>query len=200
MSNMQYSCIDKQLEELIFILKENHPLMEMLEYIAELQLPNFYIAAGCVFQTVWNYQDGRDLNYEVKDLDVIYYHPGDLSIDTDMKYYEMIQEYARSHSIPYGVDVSNEARMHLWKEKKEGEKVLPYQNSEDAIGRWIATVHAIGITLEDGNIKVYAPYGLSDIFSRTIRPIKHSGNSKELYNKKVMGWKNRFSKLTVVEW
>lgn len=197
---MQYSCIDKQLEELIFILKENHPLMEMLEYIAELQLPNFYIAAGCVFQTVWNYQDGRDLNYEVKDLDVIYYHPGDLSIDTDMKYYEMIQEYARSHSIPYGVDVSNEARMHLWKEKKEGEKVLPYQNSEDAIGRWIATVHAIGITLEDGNIKVYAPYGLSDIFSRTIRPIKHSGNSKELYNKKVMGWKNRFSKLTVVEW
>ena len=197
---MQYSCIDKQLEELIFILKENHPLMEMLEYIAELQLPNFYIAAGCVFQTVWNYQDGRDLNYEVKDLDVIYYHPWDLSIDTDMKYYEMIQEYARSHSIPYGVDVSNEARMHLWKEKKEGEKVLPYQNSEDAIGRWIATVHAIGITLEDGNIKVYAPYGLSDIFSRTIRPIKHSGNSKELYNKKVMGWKNRFSKLTVVEW
>ena len=197
---MQYSCIDKQLEELISILKENYPLMEMLEYIAELRLPNFYIAAGCVFQTVWNYQDGRDLNYEVKDLDVIYYHPWDLSIDTDMKYYEMIQEYARSHSIPYGVDVSNEARMHLWKEKKEGEKVLPYQNSEDAIGRWIATVHAIGITLEDGNIKVYAPYGLSDIFSRTIRPIKHSGNSKELYNKKVMGWKNRFSKLTVVEW
>ena len=200
MSNMQYSCIDKQLEELIFILKKNHPLMEMLEYIAELRLPNFYIAAGCVFQTVWNYQDGRDLNYEVKDLDVIYYHPEDLSIDTDMKYYEMIQEYARSHSIPYEVDVSNEARMHLWKEKKEGEKVLPYQNSEDAIGRWIATVHAIGITIEDGNIKVYAPYGLSDIFSRTIRPIKHSSNSKELYNKKVTGWQNRFSKLTVVEW
>lgn len=90
--------------------------------------------------------------------------------------------------------------MHLWKEKKEGEKVLPYQNSEDAIGRWIATVHAIGITLEDGNIKVYAPYGLSDIFSRTIRPIRHSDNSKELYNKKVTGWQNRFSKLTVVEW
>lgn len=200
MSNMQYSCIDKQLEELISILKKNHPLMEMLEYIAELRLPNFYIAAGCVFQTVWNYQDGRDLNYEVKDLDVIYYNPENLSIDTDMKYYEMIQEYARSHSIPYEVDVSNEARMHLWKEKKESEKVLPYQNSEDAIGRWIATVHAIGITIEDGNIKVYAPYGLSDIFSRTIRPIKHSGNSKELYNKKVTGWQNRFSKLTVVEW
>ena len=46
---MQYSCIDKQLEELISILKENYPLMEMLEYIAELRLPNFYIAAGCVF-------------------------------------------------------------------------------------------------------------------------------------------------------
>lgn len=197
---MLYCCLDQQLEELITILKKNQMLMEMLDYISKLQLPNFYIAAGSIFQTIWNYQDGRDLNYEIKDLDVIYYNSEDLSIDTDMKYYEMIQEYARSHNISYEVDISNEARMHLWKEKKEGGKVLPYKNSEDAIDRWIATVHAIGITLEGGSIKVYAPYGLSDIFSRTIRPIKHSGNSKELYNKKVNDWKKRFSKLTVIDW
>ena len=51
------------------------------------------------------------------------------------------------------------------------------------MSKWIATVHAIGITKINGNIKVYAPYGLSDIYSRTIRPIKHNGNSKELYDK-----------------
>ena len=39
------------------------------------------------------------------------------------------------------------------------------------MSKWIATVHAIGITKINGNIKVYAPYGLSDIYSRTIRPI-----------------------------
>ena len=200
MINMQYSCIDEQLKELISILKKNHSLMDMLEYIAELHLPNFYIAAGSIFQTVWNYQDGRDLNYEIKDLDIIYYNADDLSVDADMKYYKMIQDYARSRGITYAIDVSNEARMHLWKEDKEGGNIRPYKNSEDAISRWIATVNAIGITLEEGNIKVYAPYGISDIFSRTIRPIKHDSNSKELYDKKALGWKKRFSKLTVIEW
>ena len=41
-----------------------------------------------------------------------------------------------------------------------------------------ATVHAIDITKANNEIKVYAPCGLSDIFSKTIRPIKHKGNSK----------------------
>ena len=80
------------------------------------------------------------------------------------------------------------------------ENIDQYQNSEDAIAKWIATVHAIGITKENGQIKVYAPYGLSDIFSRTIRPIKHKGNSQELYNKKVASWQSRFSNLNIIEW
>ena len=53
---------------------------------------------------------------------------------------------------------------------------------------------------ENDNIKVYAPYGLSDIFSRTIRPIKHKDNSKELYDKKVASWQKRFEKLNIIEW
>lgn len=197
---MEYLSVDKQLEELVSILKKNSQLIKMLEYIFTLHLPNFYIAAGSVFQTIWNYQDGRDLNYEIKDLDVIYYNLDDLSVDTDMKYYEMIQAYARSCGFSYEIDVSNEARMHLWKEEQEGVKIEPYKSSEDAIDRWIATVHAIGITLDNGDIKVYAPYGLSDIFSRTIRPIKHRNNYKELYNKKVSAWQKRFSNLNVIEW
>ena len=91
--------------------------------------------------------------------------------------------------------------MHLWKmEHGQGEKVKPYKNSEDAMSKWIATVHAIGITKENNKIKVYAPYGLSDIFSKTIRPIKHDGNSKELYDKKVADWSERFNNLTIIEW
>lgn len=68
------------------------------------------------------------------------------------------------------------------------ENIDKYQNSEDII------------TKENGQIKVYAPYGLSDIFSRTIRPIKHKGNSQELYNKKVASWQSRFSNLNIIEW
>ena len=101
----------------------------------------------------------------------------------------------------YEVYVSNEARMHLWKmEHGQGKNVEQYKNSEDAISKWIAIVHAIGITKVNDNIKIYAPYGFSDIYSRTIRPIIHNGNSKESYNKKEASWKKRFDHLNIIKW
>ena len=103
-------------------------------------------------------------------------------------------------NINYEFDVHNEARMHLWKKENENKNINQYKNSEDAIDKWIATVHSIGITKENSEIKIYAPYGLSDIFSRTIRPIKHNANSKELYEKKVQSWSKRFDNLNIIEW
>lgn len=198
---MQYKSINNQLDILIYILKKNKELMEMLDYIAELKLPNFYIAAGSIFQTVWNYYDGKELNYGIKDIDIIYFDNNDISIEKDLEYYNIIKNYAKKRNLNYEIDVSNEARMHLWKmEQSQGNNLKPYKNSEDAISKWIATIHAIGITKENNQIKVYAPYGLSDIFSKTIRPIKHNGNSKELYNKKVSSWNKRFKGLTIIEW
>lgn len=198
---MQYKNMNDQLDMFISILEKNKELMAMLDYISELNLPNFYIAAGSVFQTIWNYYDNRELNYGIKDIDVIYFNNNDLSVEKDLEYYNIINNYAKSKGFNYEIDVSNEARMHLWKmEHNQGENIEPYKNSEDAISKWIATVHAIGITKENDQIKVYAPYGLSDIFSKTIRPIKHNENSKELYDKKVAGWKERFNNLNIIEW
>lgn len=197
---MENQCLDMQLSTFISILEKNKQLMMVLDYISNLSLPNFYIAAGSVFQTIWNYYDGNDLNCGIKDIDVIYYNPDDLSIDADLLYYEKIHSFVEKNHLPYLVDVSNEARMHLWKEKKEGVRVRPYRSSEDAISRWIATVHAVGITKSGNHLQVFAPYGLSDIFSRTIRPIKHEGNSKELYEKKANSWRQRFPNVHIVPW
>ena len=174
--------------------------MDVLNYIDSLKLPNYYIAAGSVFQTVWNYYDNIDLNYNIKDIDIIYYDNSDLSVEADIKYYQLIDEYCKSKGYKYEIDVSNEARMHLWKKEKYNIDVEPYINSEDAIDKWIATVHAIGITKKDNNIKIYAPYGLSDIFSKTIRPIKHKYNTKEIYDKKANSWNERFNDLNIIEW
>ena len=198
---MNYKTISEQYETFISILEKNKDLMAVLDYITELKLPNFYIAAGSVFQTIWNYYDGNDLNFGIKDIDVIYYNNSDLSVEKDLEYYNIINTYIKAKGFNYEVDVSNEARMHLWKiEHNQGDNVEQYKNSEVAMSKWIATVHAIGITKVNDNIKIYAPYGLSDIYSRTIRPIKHNGNSKELYDKKVASWQNRFDNLNIIEW
>lgn len=198
--NMCYTSLDEQIENALFILNKNNELMDILDYVSTLNLPNFYIAAGSIFQTIWNYYDNKHLNYGIKDIDVIYYNDNDISVNTDLKYYDLINDYCKSKGYNYEIDVSNEARMHLWKKEKMNVEIKPYINSEDAISRWIATVHSIGITKENDNIKIYAPYGLSDIYSRTIRPIKHMDNSKKIYDKKVESWSQRFDNLTVIEW
>lgn len=197
---MRYKSIMEQNKEFISILKQNKELMIMLDYIEKLKLPNYYIAAGAIFQTIWNYYDNKSLNHNIKDIDIIYFDKNDLSVENDMQYYEKIKNYSDTMGFNYEIDISNEARMHLWKKEKNNVDIAPYINSEDAIDKWIATVHAIGITKENNIISIYAPYGLSDIFSRTIRPIKHNGNSKELYYKKVNSWKERFDNLTIVKW
>lgn len=195
---MKYKCISEQNEKFVSIIKKNKDLMLILDYIESLNLPNFYIAAGAVFQTIWNYYDNKPLNYNIKDIDIIYYDSNNLSKEDEKKLEYSISQYFKDMN--YEFDVHNEARMHLWKKENENKNIDQYKNSEDAIDQWIATVHAIGITKKNDNIEVYAPYGLSDIFSRTIRPIKHKANSEELYNKKAIAWKNRFDNLNIIEW
>ena len=197
---MRYKSINEQNETFIKIIKQNSDLVTILDYIYDLKLPNFYIAAGSVFQTIWNYYDNKPLNFGIKDIDIIYYDPINLSKESEQKLEKTIEDYLKKTGLNYELDIHNEARMHLWKKDNENKNIDQYKNSEDAIDQWIATVHAIGITKENNEIKVYAPYGLSDIFSKTIRPIKHKNNSKELYNKKVASWQKRFENLNIVEW
>lgn len=197
---MRYKSINEQNETFIKIIKQNSDLVTILDYIYELKLPNFYIAAGSVFQTIWNYYDNKPLNFGIKDIDIIYYDPINLSKESEQKLEKTIEDHFKKAGLNYELDIHNEARMHLWKKDNENKNIDQYKNSEDAIDQWIATVHVIGITKENNEIKVYAPYGLSDIFSKTIRPIKHKNNSKELYNKKVASWQKRFENLNIVEW
>lgn len=197
---IQYENISKQNEFFIEILKRNTSLMKVLDFIDKLNLSNYYIAAGSVFQTIWNYFDDVDLNNNIKDIDVIYYDNTNLDVNKDIEICNKIVEFCNNNDLNYEIDVSNEARMHLWKKVHENKNVEQYKNSEDAINHWIANIHAIGITKINNEIKVYAPFGLSDIYSRTIRPIKHKYNSKELYDKKVKSWSSRFDNLNIVEW
>lgn len=197
---MQYKTIDEQLKQAIFILKQNNELMDILDYIYKLKLPNFYIASGSIFQTIWNYYDNLPLNNNIKDIDIIYYNKDDISVEKDLEYYNIINNYRLSKGYNFGIDVSNEARMHLWKKERLNKDVEPYINSEDAIGKWVATVNSIGLTKDEDGLKIYAPYGLSDIYSKTIRPIKHKYNNENIYKKKVKSWSKRFNNLNVVEW
>ncbi len=165
--------------------------MQIVDEVSHLELKNWYIAAGCVFQTIWNFQDGKSLMSGVHDIDLVYFDSENQSIKFDKN---LEQKLSKQFSCEF--DVHNEAYMHLW----QGRNIAPYTSCENAIKRWIATTHAIGITGNSSELQFFAPYGLSDIFDKNVKPIVHADNSRELYDANVIKWQARFDGLTVYPW
>ena len=70
--------IDIQINILKEILFKNEKLLQTLEVLEEYakenpRFKNYYLGAGGVNQTVFNYYHGYDLNYGIKDFDIVYY-------------------------------------------------------------------------------------------------------------------------------
>ena len=55
------------------------------------------------------------------------------------------------------------------------------------------------IVKENGKLVVCCPYGLNDLFSMTIRPVKRYMDKKS-YDERCQRWKNKWDKLNIVEW
>lgn len=193
--------IDEQIEVLGQILRQNERLMAVLKILEEYSLENpdfkdYYLGAGGINQTVFNYYHGYDLNYGIKDFDIVYF-------DSDESYDKedvIIKELSsRLTNIDVEFDIKNQARVYIWYNKKYGTNRLPYKSVEDSIASWGATVTCIGVRLEDGKFKIFCPYGLNDIFSMTIRPVKKDF-TKEQYDSRAKRWKDKWEKLTILKW
>ena len=50
---------------------------------AEQALPNWYLGAGGIAQTVWNLQHGVEPAVGIKDYDLVHFDPADLSVEAD---------------------------------------------------------------------------------------------------------------------
>src|SRR4051812_43114526 len=110
--------VDEQLDALRATLARNTLLMEVLARAAKLDLPGWYLTAGCVFQTVWNVVTDRPPTEGIKDYDLFYFDDSDLSWDAEN---EVIQTGEDAFSnLPAAVEIRNEARVHLWYEDHFG--------------------------------------------------------------------------------
>ncbi|MBQ3511219.1 MAG: nucleotidyltransferase family protein [Bacilli bacterium] len=193
--------IDVQIEILKEILYKNEKLVETLKVLEEYaknnpKFRNYYVGAGGVNQTVFNYYHGYDINYGIKDFDIVYY-------DNDESYEAediIIKDLERKLShIDTSFDIKNQGRVYIWYNEKYGTNRDKYTSVEDAISSWGATVTCIGVRLENNELKVYCPYGLNDIFSMIIRPVKKDFE-KESYIKRASKWKEKWKKLKIIKW
>lgn len=198
--------LHKQLAHLRTVLSSNQTLVEVLTRAATLELPNWYLAAGAVSQTIWNHVSHMPVETGIHDYDLVYFDDSDLSYEAEDAVIKSSE--ALFASIPRGpgqekveVEIRNQARVHLWYEKRFGLPLdPPHTSSEAAIDTWITTSAQIGVRLEPGGEwSVYAPRGLSDFFNMHVRPETRLG-SRQAYDDKVNRWKQIWPELKVDPW
>jgi len=169
----------------------------ILDRVPALELPGWYLGAGCVTQTVWNALHGFDPRFGIKDYDLIYFDRHDLSERAE----KAVEAIADRLVTELGVrlDVTNEARVHLWYEARFGRPIEPYESSEDAIATWPTTATSVGVRRSSGAFEVCAPFGLEDLFNMIVRPNKRLV-SRDDYEAKAKRWALMWPRLTVLAW
>jgi hypothetical protein len=83
----------------------------LCERLATLRLPQCHLVAGCLYQTFWNWLSGRPLDFGIKDYDVFYFQPDDLSWDAEDAVIRRVR--AETAELGIEVEVKNQASSPL---------------------------------------------------------------------------------------
>jgi len=152
------------------IVRATPNLMRVMQVVRGLDLPDWLIMSGAIYQPVLNNLTGRDPDYGIKDYDLAYFDASDTSYDAEDV---VIRRVAAAFAPPLRemVEVRNQARVHLWFEGKFGEPYAPLTRSAEALERFVSSSFAVGVRLEaDDALTVVAPFGLDDLFALRLRP------------------------------
>ncbi|KAF6811562.1 FAD binding domain protein [Colletotrichum sojae] len=191
--------LDEQLAHLRTVLSTNKTLLAVLERAATLNLPNWYLAGGAPSQTIWNFVSGKHPETGIHDYDLVYFDPADLSYEAEDAAIRA-GEHVFADVPAAEIEIRNQARVHLWYERRFGSACPAHASVEAGIDSWISTCAMIGVRLEDGGKwKVYAPRGLSDFFRMVVRPNPQIGR-REAYEVKARRWMGIWEGLTVMPW
>ena len=138
---------ETQRQALVESVRSDDALMYLLEGLADLDLPDGLLVSGAIYNTVWNVLTGRARHRGINDADLAYFDARDLSYEAEDLIIQKVRMRLAGSVIP--VEVRNQARVHLWFREKFG---IDYPR------------------LEDGQITIFAPFGLDDLFSFRLRP------------------------------
>ncbi len=178
---------------LLATLRTNPALAALLEDFAAVALPDAWIVAGALAQTVWNQAHGLPPQHGIRDIDIIYHDPDDLSAAAEAAHEARLRGYFGD--LGAKLDVKNQARVHLWYERRFGRAIPPYPSSQAAIATFPTTATAIGV--QPGAF--VAPFGTEDLLALRIRPNKVIV-SAAVYAAKAARWQALWPKLTVMAW
>jgi hypothetical protein len=183
-------------DEMKEILLATPRLMQVLQTARELDLPDWLVFSGAVYQPVLNHLTGRPPDYGIKDYDLGYFDASDISYEAEDV---VIRRVAAAFDEPLKsmVEVRNQARVHLWFEAKFGEAYAPLGCTAEALARFVTPANAVGVRLDrDGRLQVVAPFGLEDLFALRLRPNPARGGGAG-FERVAAGMRARWPELSV---
>jgi uncharacterized protein len=160
-----------------------------------LALPDAWIVAGCLVQTVWNVLTSRPIDHGINDYDIFYFDP-DTSWQAEDAIISELQGRLEKPGIK--IEVRNQARVHLWYPEKHGLPYLALQSSTQGIDRFLTQNTQVGIHRTRDGHDVYAPNGLDDIADMIVRPNPGPNFSAANYEAKTRRWKTQWPEITVL--
>ena len=176
--------------ELITIIRNEPWLMEALEQVRELNLPDWFIAAGAIRNTIWDILHSYSERH-IKDIDVVYFNLNDLGENKDRVAEQKL--FVKNGKLKW--EVFNQARADLYNTKR------PKPTSScDSIGYYSETPTCVGVRLEEGgSLTICAEYGLADLMNLIVRPIPKPKQDLELYAERVASkqWQEIWPKLEI---
>lgn len=177
MDHLKYSgqAYEAQRDALEAFVRSEPVLMRVLETARALNLPDWYLVSGAIYNMVWNRLTHRPPLNGIKDIDLFYWDGCDLGYAAEdaviMRAAPLFAE------LPVPVEIRNQARVHLWYEDHFGVPSSPIISSRDGICRFACFTHSVGARLlDDDKLEIYAPYGLDDMFSFRLAPNRARDN------------------------
>lgn len=144
---------------LIELMQADRYRMGVLHLVAELDLPDGWIAGGFVRNAVWDRLHGRPMT-PLNDIDVIYCDPERTEAAIDQHLEDEL--FARAPKKPWSV-------YNVARRQKDGQP--GWNTCQAAMRTWPETATAVGVALgKNREIQVSAPFGLDDLFGLIVRP------------------------------
>jgi len=153
-----------QTRALCAIVRDTPWLWEVLLAVREASLPDGYVAAGAVRDTVWDALCGGASTGPYADVDVVYFSRDEEAAGEERHRRRLA---ALRPDVPW--EVTNQATVHAWHAAR-GRGVAPHLDVADALGSWPETATAVAVRLDAaGALEVLSPLGLDDLFALTAR-------------------------------
>lgn len=174
----------------------NASVRAILSRWSELALPDGWLVAGCLFQTVWNVQSGREPSADIEDYDIFYFD----GFDRGARAEQLVQARIAALLVDLGitVEVKNQARVHLWYEEHFGYPCPALRSSRDGIDRFLVPATSVAIRPAAQGWDVYAPNGLAALYAGILAPNPLTDH-RPLFRAKAASYRRRWPWLQVVE-